>query len=183
VLNAIPATAGSVSTSYLVDGSVTQAKLGTGVAGNGPTFIAYQSTQQTITTGTNTKIQYQTKANDTAGCFNNTSSTTTLNGISVPAYSFAPNVAGYYFINAQVYWSGAVSAEVIATIQKNNADYAYGIDIAATNIWLQTTSSLVYLNGTSDYVSITWYQASGGSKVLNTGSANNFFQGVLIRAA
>jgi hypothetical protein len=153
------------------------------VSGNMPAFIAYQSSQQTIATGTGTKIQYQTKVNDTATCFNNTGSTVTLNGISVPAYSFAPNVAGYYWINAQVYWSGSISAETIVSILKNGSDYAYGNDMAASNIWLQSTSSLVYLNGTSDYVNISWYHAAGVNKVLNTGSSNNFFQGILIRAA
>ena len=34
---------------------------------------------------------------DSDGCFNATNSSTTLNGLTAPAYSFTPHVAGYYY--------------------------------------------------------------------------------------
>jgi hypothetical protein len=84
VLNAIPATAGAVNSTYLLDGSVTQAKLSTNVAGNGPAFSATKSANQTVTSGVFTTITFDTEQFDTN---NNFASNT-----------FTPTVAGYYQI-------------------------------------------------------------------------------------
>jgi len=67
VLNAIPATAGSVGTTYLAGGSVTQAKVATGVAGTGPTFSAYQSSTQTLSSVTNNTFCFTIYSS--AACF------------------------------------------------------------------------------------------------------------------
>ena len=69
------------------------------VSGNMPAFSAYASSNTSLTANTATLIGFQTKVWDTATCYNNTGSTVTLNGLSVPAYAFCPNVAGYYQIN------------------------------------------------------------------------------------
>ena len=78
---------------------MTVASTGVSTQVGSPTFSAYQSTQQSsLSSNVNTLVQFQTKEFDTGTCFNNTGSTVTLNGVSAPQYSFAPNVAGYYNI-------------------------------------------------------------------------------------
>jgi len=103
VVGAIPATAGAVTNAYLLDGAVTQSKLGSNVAGTGPAFSAYQNTATvSISVGTWTVVPYNTEEFDTASCFNNTGSTVG----STPAYAFLPNVAGYY----QVSWGVTINS-------------------------------------------------------------------------
>ena len=53
-----------------------------------PAFSAYQSTGQTLSSSTWTKIQLQTEEFDTASCYDNATN-----------YRFTPNVAGYYQVN------------------------------------------------------------------------------------
>ena len=69
--------------------------------GNTPSFLAYLTSSQTIVNNTNVHIQLNGEYFDTGGCYNNTTGTVTLNGVSAPLYSFAPNVAGKYFIGAK----------------------------------------------------------------------------------
>ena len=46
------------------------------------------------TSGGYTQIPCNNEIFDQGGCYNNTGSTVTLNGLSAPAYSFCPNKAG-----------------------------------------------------------------------------------------
>lgn len=150
------------------------------VQNNIPAFSANitSGVNQTLTSGASTTVQFATKAFDTATCFNNTGSTVTLNGISTPAYSFAPNVAGYYML-VFTSSSNAINGETWAYINKNGSGYLI-YDIQATNTYGQTGSLLIYANGTSDYFSVTVVQNSGSSKILD---ANTRFMGYLVRLA
>lgn len=186
VLNAIPATAGAVTTSYLLDGGVTQAKLASGVAGNGPAFRAYLSGTQSITDSVSTKLSFDTENFDTASCFNNTGSTVS----GIPSYSFLPNVAGYYLIEAGGYAKTTLNTQAYSqiTISKNGTDYKAGsfIWIGGGGVFNWSTSvvsDVVYLNGTTDYVNI--YAVISGTSPLYQGGigyATNF-SGCLVRAA
>jgi hypothetical protein len=173
VLNAIPATAGSVSTSYLVDGSVTQAKLSTNVAGNGPAFSAYANNSQTISAGTFTKVQVNTEEFDTNSNYDN-----------VTNYRFTPTVAGYYQVNGQTNaTSTGTLTRIIPAIYKNGSGYKYGTDITATDS-RSNVSALVYLNGSTDY--IEYYVLLSGTGTLSTGITavvDNYFQAAMIRGA
>jgi hypothetical protein len=174
VLNAIPATAGSVSTSYLVDGSVTQAKLATGVAGNGPSFAAYQTSGgQSIPNGTGTKVQFQSEEWDTANCFDSTTN-----------YRFTPNVAGYYQLNAQISYNSFTPSETQIQIYKNGSAIRRGNRFNAAGSPYLVISSMVYANGSTDYFEIYTYQASGSAQTLeNLDVRGNYFNGFLARSA
>jgi len=157
-----------------------QAGLGTNVAGNGPSFSAYQSTAPSLVANVGTLTVYQTEEWDTGGCFNNTASTVTLNGISVPQYAFAPNVAGYYQVSA-----GATVASsnvyMLMNVYKNGSNHRrYTNSNPALFSGLQG-SVLIYLNGTSDYLQI--YVQQGGNQQLSTGADSTFFQAVMVRSA
>ena len=180
VLNAIPATASSVSTTYLQDASVTQAKLGTGVAGNGPAFKVYRGTsnQTGLSSGTNNLIQFNAVSYDT------------VNGWDAVNYRWTPNVAGYYlFVAAADMAASSGYAGVFSlNLYKNGSSAAVIGSIwgAATTLteFAPSGSAMVYMNGTTDYVSVYAY-ISGTSPLVYYGSAGNwtYFQGALVRAA
>jgi len=142
-----------------------------------PAFSAYQSTPQALSSGVFTNIQCQTESFDTGGCFNNTGSTVTLNGISTPAYAFAPNVAGYYQVNLSINCTSASSLELITTIYKNGTIVSYVSDVIGSLTRNSNGSYLIYLNGTSDYIQFYGYVNTN----MNVSLA--FFQAAMIRSA
>ena len=202
VLNAIPATAGAVNSTYIADnaittaaiadnaittakiaaGAVIQADLATGVAGTGPAFFAGGATT-TCASGVTTLITNGTETFDTGGCYNNTGSTVTLNGISAPAYSFAPNVAGYYQFTAVVFINGSSADRPSIHIYKNGSNIIQTLMVGTAILGGQSyqITGLISLNGTSDYVQCYYTQASGSS--LPTNSSLTYFCGSLMRAA
>jgi hypothetical protein len=185
VLNAIPNTAGSVSTANIADsaittakiaaGAVIQADLATGVAGTGPTFSAYQSTLQSVPNGSATKFQLQSEYWDTASCFDSTTN-----------YRFTPNVAGYYQINGNVLWASSTPISLMM-LYKNGSFYQKGFQSANGGSYVTTASisTMVYLNGSTDYVELYIFQNSGGSLNTNASGAELgcVFNGFLARAA
>jgi hypothetical protein len=173
VLNAIPATNGAVTSAYLLDGAVTQAKLAAGVAGNGPAFSAYNTSAQSVANNTSTKIAFQTEEFDTASCYNNST------------YVFTPNVAGYYQINATCCWQGVTANNVQFQLNKNGSGFKAGNRQQASGQYTwQVLSTLVYANGTTDYFEIYAFQNSGGSVNIDYGPVNEtYFQACLVRSA
>jgi hypothetical protein len=155
-------------------GTVSQGMLASGVAGNGPTFSAYQSSTQNVSNGVATKIQFQTELFDTANCFDSTTN-----------YRFTPNVAGYYQVTAG--WVGTTTAATLMTgyVYKNGSlTYNMG------NFYISTSGShgsngswLIYMNGSTDYIEFYGYQT--GTVTMATAAAANgtYFQAALVRAA
>jgi len=181
VLNAIPAVANAVTTSYINDGAVTtakiadanvtQAKLAAGVAGNGPAFLAYQATAQSVPNATHTKINFDTETFDTNNNFN------VSNG------RFTPTVAGYYQINLSI--SLQSLANVFGEIYKNGSHYMSMVTtgIAGISNTTATTSCVIYMNGSTDYLEGYVYQGTGGAVNSNNDSRFMQFSGSLIRSA
>jgi len=158
------------------------------VSGNMPAFSVYPSTSQSIANTTATLIQCDTKTGssqlfDTAGAFNNTGSTATLNGISVPAYAFAPPVAGYYSIGVYASLNGATG--LIAPQIYVNGSGKNVTSYASSSSYLGGLNQiLTYLNGTSDYVQFYLYQNSGISLSTLASRPDLYkFFGNLIRTA
>jgi hypothetical protein len=182
VLNAIPATAGSVSTSYLVDGSVTQAKLSTNVAGNGPAFYAYTNATQAISNNTFTKVALNATTFDTASNFNTST------------YRFTPTVAGYYQFNVGCGITGASSVvQFVVAIYKNSNPYgARLVDMnpsasLSANSWISLSgAAILQMNGSTDYVELYAYTYGAGATIGNgnptNGSNGAYFCGSLIRS-
>jgi hypothetical protein len=173
VLNAIPATAGSVSTSYLVDGSVTQAKLSTNVAGNGPAFSASITSNQTLTASTITKLTFNSETFDTNNNYDPTTN-----------YRFTPTVAGYYQINASVLLSDSASntTNLLLYLYKNGSQYAYLRTLSVTGAYTSATLAyVVSMNGSTDYLEV--YAQSVGNNGIAYGSQGAYFSGALVRAA
>ena len=142
------------------------------VSGNMPAFSAYQSSAQTLSSTTYTKIQFQTEEWDTASCFDNATN-----------YRFTPNVAGYYQINGGI--SSASSATgIIVNLYKNGSSHrilyfnGFG-SFSSSNGGFG--SAVVYMNGSTDYVELYGYFTTG--QAVSTGVNVAYFQGTLIRNA
>ena len=147
----------------------------------GPAFSAYSAASYSISNATLTTVQNDTEIFDIGGCFNNTSSTVTLNGLSVPAYSFMPNVAGYYLItttvtlanalgNIQIGFNGA--SNLVAIVPNNSAGIA------------PCLSAIIYFNGTTNSIKTQIYQTSGSAlSTIASRSDLYSFTGALIRSA
>jgi len=159
----------SPSTKFHVVGVITATQ---GVGGT-PAFSAYLSANQTVTTSTFTLIQIDTKEFDTASRFNNTGST--VGGI--PAYSFLPNVAGYYQVSISTYPNTTVTVHN-CYIYKNGVQYK-GFGGTPTSAALST---LLYLNGSSDYISLYIFLLGATPQVLAS-SILTFFNAALVRGA
>jgi len=169
----LPTTGGTAVTTGST-GVVTQTMLAGSVAGNGPAFSAYRSTNQTANTATWTKVQANTEEFDTNSNYDNATN-----------YRFTPTVAGYYQINGEVKMTGA-AAILITSIYKNGSEFKRGTQSgsAASSGQASAVSALVYFNGSSDYVELYAYQDSGSTlSVEGGGGTNSYFQGVLVRAA
>jgi len=171
----LPAVTGTILTSASTitpsDGSVTQAKLASNVAGNGPAFSAYQSSGTAVSNGTVTKITFDTEEYDTNSCF--------------ASSRFTPNVAGYYQVSTMVAWPTGNTANVVYIgVYKNGSANKLLSRMSKDGqyMWL-TGSALVYCNGTTDYLEIYGYQDSGLTITTDTGFGYTWFAGSMIRSA
>lgn len=160
-----------ISAGGLPDAIITQPDLATGVAGTGPAFSAYLNTNQNPTNATYTKVQINTELFDTAGCFDTST------------YRFTPNVAGYYQIQAACRISGTSPTTSVWSIYKNGSN-VNELNVTSTFSYeAREVSSLLYLNGSTDYVEFYCYINASSSQTFNSGSNVTYFQGFLVRAA
>ena len=168
----LPTTSGTVITNTA--GTVTQTMLATGLAGTGPAFSAYQSSAQSISHNSFTKVQFQTENFDTNSNFDNTTN-----------YRYTPTVAGYYFVDARVAFN-SLSQNSFSQILKNGGSEANSptaIPWAGIANSQSSVSVLVYMNGSTDYLEVWAYQASGGALSLIVGTNLTAFSAFLARAA
>jgi hypothetical protein len=179
VLNAIPATAGSISltSATYLSGILPVAYGGTGLSAGGPAFSAYGNVSYSITSGVDTKVRFQTERFDTANCFDN-----------VTNYRFTPNVAGYYQINYIGRFQASSPSIAYLMLYKNGSSYITGnqiMGISGGSNFDMPASELVYMNGTTDYLEV--YINVGGSSILvNENTTTTFvssFSGYLARNA
>jgi hypothetical protein len=168
VLNAIQNGSGTVSTTNLAGGSVTQAKLATGVAGTGPAFSAYPNATLSLSGGADTKVLFQTEDFDTNNNF--------------ASSRFTPTVAGYYQLSAMVR-PNATNGEAGITIYKNGASFRGGSNVLVNsgNQYGTTVSALVYANGTTDYFEIYVYVTN--SCTASASFQSTWFTGCMVRSA
>ena len=151
-----------------------------------PAFRAYGSAYVSALNGTITAAMYDKLEYDTSNCFNPTNQWLYVNGIYTPPWSWAPNVAGFYQVNA----ISASSANATAGAQYQTMLYrqnslvglgvsAYGGGAGVSSV----VSTIVYMDGKSDYLSVYGWQNSGGTLTIGSSQPGFGFSGCLIRAA
>lgn len=145
------------------------------VAINGPAFSAYRSSSaQTVTSATVTKVSLNTEEFDTDNCFDSTTN-----------YRFTPTVAGYYQVNAGIGMSATAISVAIIFVYKNGSAYKRGNDLRAFlgTDCLPVVSTLVYMNGTTDYLELYGYVDGTGTCLFNAVQTSTYFQASMMRAA
>jgi hypothetical protein len=126
-----------------------------------PVFAVWQNATQPITKNTSTKIKFDTKEFDTTNAFD------------LVNFRFKPLVAGYYEVNCGC-GVDAGSVTIFTSIFKNGAEYRRSTTTSSANARLST---LVHLNGTTDYIE-GYVQCSSNFSTV-TGGAMTSFSGSL----
>ena len=133
-------------------------------------FRAQASATQALTTATYTVINLDTATFDTAGSF-----------ISATK-RFSPKIAGHYQISAGVYLTGVAITSIEAHIYKNGAAWEIASNLQPSGtIGMANVGGIVYLNGTTDYLTLIGYY-NGTSASTNNNPALTFMDGHLISA-
>jgi hypothetical protein len=132
----------------------------------GPAFSVYASTTTSTATATFTRLLFATEEFDTNSNF--------------ASNRFTPTVEGYYQINGAT--AGGYST-LIVSVYKNGTEYKRGTQALGATLSQANVSTLVYLNGSTDYVELYWYQASGSTQNSTQGIALSYFNGCLVRGA
>jgi hypothetical protein len=139
---------------------------------NAPAFSAYVSANQTISSSTFTKVQFNTEEFDTNSNYDNATN-----------YRFTPTVAGYYQINGSIrYDASTTPTRALISIYKNGSDFKRGNDLG-NNSTQSVISTLIYCNGSTDYIECWVYITASTAVVGTAGSVFTYFQAHLARAA
>lgn len=139
-----------------------------------PKFRAFRSTSQTISTATFTKMQLNNETFDTNGYFD-----------PVTNYRFLPLVAGYYQINGScgiIFEAGDLTIDFAVEIYKNGVVYSatdVRVSVASASQVINT-QDIVFLNGSTDYVELFVYQASGANRDTVPDGASCYMSGSLL---
>jgi hypothetical protein len=149
-------------TDYVVDGNPTNIYYSKAVSSVGfPNNMiararAKRSTNQTIGTGSWTKVQLNSKTFDVGSNFDNATN-----------YRFTAPITGYYQVNASTQWVDPAGSDFYTKIYKNGSGIATAASHNITaNIITQSLSDVVQLNA-AEYVELYVYQGSGGNKSIN----------------
>ena len=135
---------------------------------NGPTFSAYAGSGQSISSGTFTKVTCGTEEWDTNSNYDTSTS------------RFTPTVAGYYQVNGYVAFTSSTRTNTLTTIYKNGSLYRT-LNQLDSNLYVVGGSSIVYLNGSTDYIELYVYSAASGTTA--TGADKTSFSAAMIRGA
>jgi hypothetical protein len=147
------------------------------VSGNMPAFRVYPSAVQNLTTGTNTKLTFNTEVFDTNNCYDSTTN-----------YRFTPNVAGYYQLNAYAQIQGFATGNTNLIFYRNGSQYSLteaNVIGSTGNYPTLYITDIIYFNGTTDYVELYALQGSGSTRTIYGGASPNYswWSGSMIRGA
>ncbi len=139
--------------------------------GSGPAFSAYRSGNQTPSSSTWTKVQFQTEEFDTNSNYDNATN-----------YRFTPTVAGYYQVNAILDLGGSGVSYTTSSFYKNGSQFKYIGYVSNSAEIIHTGSTLIYMNGTTDYLEVYVYIIASSPTIYGASTAV-VFSGSLVRAA
>lgn len=128
---------------------------------NRPAFSAYASAATFLSTGVDTRVDFATEEFDIGAMF--------------ASSRFKPSVPGYYAFNASVALATAV-ATIVLQFYKNGT-LAKRSSASGVGSW--SAYSLIYLNGSTDYVECYCSQ-SAASQNTQIGAQFTYFQGHLV---
>jgi len=132
----------------------------TGAGGaNTPYFEAYLNSNQTISSATYTKVQFNTETYDTASDYDNSTN-----------YRYTPTTSGKYYVYTRVQCDSLAASNLKAAaveIRKNGSTYFKNFDSQADNQSQECNlgaHGIITMNGSSDYLEVFGYvQDESGS--------------------
>jgi hypothetical protein len=135
-----------------------------------PAFSVSTDTTASFTNGTLRKIPYDTVEFDTHSWFD------TVNN------RYTPQIAGYYSFSVTATGTGTSATFFVAQVFKNDVSYInlWRSRVATSSSQTFTGSTMLYLNGTTDYVEI-FIRVDASSGVAYT--TPNIFSGFLVGGA
>jgi hypothetical protein len=135
---------------------------------NTPAFLARQSSGQSFANGSiTTLIQFDAEVFDTDNAFD------------INTYRFTPQESGKYYCTLFFQMNGTVTGRVALTIQKNGSNVnGYVKDFAVQHDCV-SVSTIVDLNGSSDYLSFNFFNAGTGSITSYSGDDNYYRTSVM----
>jgi len=142
------------------------------VSGNMPAFSAYNNASQSISNNTLTKVLFQVEDFDTNNNF--------------ASSRFTPTISGYYQINAGLNFPSSATGIASVAIYKNGNEWQSGSQMPLNVSYgiRPVISTVLYFNGSTDYVEVYGLQISGGSISIGTNSTiATWFTGSMIRGA
>ena len=144
----------------------TSGSSGTSSSPSNKVVLAALATNQTITTGSDTTVNYTSTA-DPNSWFNNSTRV------------FQPNIAGYYNISFSVLWNNVAggTGQINTQLNKNNGTQVFieQSQINTVNPQTHTASTIIYFNGSTDNLKVTAYTSSTTtSQDINSGSGTLF---------
>jgi hypothetical protein len=143
-----------------------------GVPVNGPAFSAWAGSATSLSNAVATKVLFNTKEFDT-----NTNYDASLS-------RFTPTVAGYYQVTSSINTAAYISVNSNLAVYKNGLQNKVGIQGGNSgNAAGLSVSALIYMNGSTDYLEIYAYHASGGAVNTTPAQAFTYFQAFLARSA
>jgi hypothetical protein len=140
--------------------------------GTGPAFSAYNTSSQSVSNNTFTKVTLQTEVFDTNNNF--------------ASSRFTPTVAGYYQINGLLRVTGTAITGAIAVLYKNGSVYTYGqafdgLSPVSAQIGV---FEVIYMDGSTDYVELYGYITATSPAFGHAANHINCrFSGAMVRSA
>jgi len=159
--------AGFVADSAEATGLKWQAPAGS----SGPAFLAYRSADTAFVNGVWTKTPFNAESFDTDNCFDSTTN-----------YRFTPNKAGYYNIQTQVRLSPNTGIWAQLRLYKNGSAVRGAIEEPSTSGKCIPITTLIYMNGSSDYLEVYYYIEGTGNLQGDSTNFPTWFDGVWIRS-
>jgi len=133
---------------------------------NRPAFwVTLSGSDQSLSTDTSTKIQFNTSTLDTNSDWDSTN------------YRFTPSVAGYYFIYAKWRLGTQNNAnQMKCELKKNGSELSVSSNQNDAENTAQA-SSIVQMNGSTDYVEAYAYHTTGSTQSVKAQTQYTIFQG------
>lgn len=138
---------------------------------DGPAFSAYASATTSLTSSVNTKLLFQTEIFDTNNNF--------------ASSRFTPTVAGYYQVNSTVSaFLNIVNTPFFGLLYKNGVQVLWSQAMGSVTAYpTATLATLIYLNGSTDYIEMYGLQSSGSTVTTIAQDVYNSFSAFLARSA
>jgi hypothetical protein len=135
-------------------------------------FSAYiSSSSQSVSSATWTKVTLNAVHFDTTSDYDNSTN-----------YRYTPSVAGYYQVNFALRADATSKTRVHCALYKNGSVWHYGIgsrDSTSSPTYV-TGSSLIYLNGSTDYIEMYGYSNGTSPTFVGTDQRFSTFEAHLV---